>query len=164
MYQDVSIRQTDFLNTYFDTRIAKMAKPLGVDYMMDKRKRIDVVYVLIQKDETILMVKNGNSWSLPGGKREEGETLEEAARREVYEETGFTVQVNGLVNVNERIAANHDLFFTFKGEIKGGHIQLGRDPEIQTVEWVDLDMAQKRMPWYRDLRKLLHNHADYCIE
>jgi 8-oxo-dGTP diphosphatase len=131
---------------------------------MCKKKRVDVVYVLIQKNDTLMMVKNEESWSLPGGKREAGETLEEAAKREVYEETGVTVKVNGLVNVNERIAENHDLFFTFKGEIIHGHIQLGRDEEIQQVEWVDIEKAQKRMPWYPNLRKLFHNHADYRVE
>lgn len=110
------------------------------------------------------MVKNENSWSLPGGKRENSETLEEAARREVYEETGFTVKVDGIVNVNERIADNHDVFFTFKGEIINGHIQLGRDQEIQQVEWVDIDEAQKRMPWYQNIKKLFINHADYRAE
>jgi 8-oxo-dGTP pyrophosphatase MutT (NUDIX family) len=40
----------------------------------------------------------GGYWYLPGGGIEEGETPEEAARREVYEETGLKVEVGPLLH------------------------------------------------------------------
>jgi len=50
------------------------------------------------------MVKRGRPpgkdyWSLPGGKVENGETVEQTASREVLEETGLTVQLLGLIGV-----------------------------------------------------------------
>ena len=42
-------------------------------------------------------------WSLPGGKVEAGESLREAVVREVREETGIDVDVDGLIGVAERI-------------------------------------------------------------
>ena len=51
--------------------------------------------IVVLKDDTVLLVRRGKppnigSWTLPGGAQEVGETTEEAARRELMEETGIT--------------------------------------------------------------------------
>jgi ADP-ribose pyrophosphatase YjhB (NUDIX family) len=56
----------------------------------------------------VLLVRRGREpargkWSLPGGLVELGETLESAVCREVMEETGLDVRVEGLVAVLDRI-------------------------------------------------------------
>ena len=51
-----------------------------------------VVVVLNAVDELLMMRRaDGSGWGLIGGFMELGETVEETARREVYEETGLTV-------------------------------------------------------------------------
>jgi len=65
------------------------------------------VGVVVVRRSSVLLVKRGREpsrglWSVPGGLLELGETLEEAAKREVMEETGIRVRVEKLLDV-----ANH---------------------------------------------------------
>lgn len=127
-------------------------------------KRVDVAYVLISDPTTqrILMVQNDHgSWSLPGGMREPGETLQETARREAREETGLDVRVGPVVHVSERIWHEHTLFVTFRADIAGGRLGDGLLGDVMAVAWKDLDEAQRLMPYYGDLRSILTAAAPY---
>ena len=55
------------------------------------------VGAIVIKDGGVLMVKraalpNKNLWAIPGGMLELGETLQEGAEREIYEETGIRIK------------------------------------------------------------------------
>lgn len=85
--------------------------------------------VAVVKDSKILLVPHYNTnfaplqWYLPGGKVEFGESVEEAARREFMEETGYTVQLDTLLDVNEIIIKEkpwHSLSICYRGTITGG--------------------------------------------
>ncbi|MCG1023293.1 NUDIX hydrolase [Sutcliffiella horikoshii] len=115
-------------------------------------KRVDVSYVLLfdEVNEKILMVKNtgpiGSYYTLPGGAVEPGETLQQAAVREVKEETGLDVEVNGIQSVMEaffEVKGHHAIFFVFKGEVIGGEIEITLPEEIEEVVWMDVQEAEK---------------------
>ena len=58
-------------------------------------------YCVALKDGKFLMVHNTerNGWEMPGGKIEQGETVEDAAKRECLEESGYDVEIIGRRNI-----------------------------------------------------------------
>ena len=57
----------------------------------DEKEYTRVVCVCRYKDKYLFSYnKKRNGWEIPGGKIEEGETWGDAAKREMYEETGAT--------------------------------------------------------------------------
>ncbi|WP_346729161.1 NUDIX domain-containing protein [Lederbergia citrea] len=58
-----------------------------------------LVIVLNEKRQILLQNITDGTWGLPGGLMEIEESLEDAARREVFEETGLKIDTLELVNV-----------------------------------------------------------------
>jgi ADP-ribose pyrophosphatase YjhB (NUDIX family) len=58
------------------------------------------VVVQDERGRVLLMRRNGEgTWGLPGGGVEAGETWEQAARRECREETGWDIDLHGLLGI-----------------------------------------------------------------
>jgi len=58
--------------------------------------------VVVRRGHRFLLTqeqKYGNSWSIPGGRVELGESLVTAAVREVLEETGVPIRIDGVLRV-----------------------------------------------------------------
>jgi 8-oxo-dGTP pyrophosphatase MutT (NUDIX family) len=57
--------------------------------------------VLLVHDSTLLLERRTDNgmWGLPGGSLEPGESMEQVARRELFEETGFKAKSLELMNI-----------------------------------------------------------------
>lgn len=101
-------------------------------------------------------------WSLPKGHVESGETPEEAALREVYEETGLVGRIVAPLGIidfwfvveDKRI---HKTVHHFVIEAIGGELS-DEDVEVEAVEWIPFDQVVRKLA-YGDERRLVEKVA-----
>ena len=119
----------------------------------EKREYPDRPYVgvgmIIFRDQEVLLVKrnkdpNKGHWSIPGGRQMLGETVAEAAQRELLEETGVKVSPLLLVDVVDAIITDaegkikfHYTLVDYMGHWFSGESRAGDD--AQEVRWVHLN-------------------------
>jgi 8-oxo-dGTP diphosphatase len=114
------------------------------------------VGALVTKAETVLLVKRGKApsegkWAIPGGSVELGETLQQAAEREIFEETGIRIRAAEPVYTFDFIERNrhgrirfHYVIIDLAAEYLTGKIKPGDDADqaawIPFAELKDLEM------------------------
>lgn len=96
--------------------------------------------IAIVKDERILLTPHYQAdgktvWNIPGGAVSYGETLREAAERELLEETGYIGKAKDLLHVYEVIEPTesyHGIGIAFSGIIVGGELRAEEHPVFGT--------------------------------
>ena len=123
---------------------------------MKKRPIVGVGAVVIH-EERVLLVKRGKApfpgmWCIPGGKVRYGETLQQAAEREIHEETGITIKAGEPVYAFDTIDTEsgeqsyHYVVIDLQADYISGEPQ-ARD-DAQDVAWfgkeeIDQDEVQE---------------------
>lgn len=104
--------------------------------------------IVLDEDKRMLLVRQHHDgkdiWMVPGGGIEEGEYADEAAVREVQEETGLAIGVDGLLWHVEEVSERGQRFVNFflchvKGDAQ--RLALGHDPELGEDEQVLREVA-----------------------
>ena len=92
-------------------------------------------YLLIQEAREDIHGK----WNLPAGRLDPGETVSEAAKREIYEECGFSVELTGVCQIGSwKLVDNIAIGIIFSTKIVGGEINFNPD-EIMDAKWFTYD-------------------------
>ena len=120
---------------------------------------IVAVGVVVKQGHEVLLVRRLNEpsrgrWSLPGGAVELGETVQEAARREVQEECGLQVEPGEVLAVVDNIVHDeagrirfHYVLIDLLAEYVGGELapasDIGDARWVRAKELAELDVTEK---------------------
>jgi len=108
------------------------------------RNPTPTVDVILERDSKVLMVRRKKGpfkdhLALPGGFVNEGETVEDAMKREAMEETALEVhpiEILGVYSDPRRDPRKHIVTTVFVGIIVNGEIRAGDD--AASIEWIQL--------------------------
>jgi 8-oxo-dGTP diphosphatase len=103
-------------------------------------------------------------WSYPKGKLEEGETLEEAAQREVFEETGFICRLLRFIGHTEYIDRKGRPKVVAYWVMAADAGAFAVNEEVDEVRWLPVAAADQLLSYERDRELLAVVAADDQIE
>ncbi|MDP3998924.1 MAG: NUDIX hydrolase [bacterium] len=116
----------------------------------ENRPRIVVGGLILNKKKEILLIyslKWGGRFFIPGGHVEEGETIENALKREIEEEVGLKIRITRFLNFQEGIFSplyykrKHFIFFDYLCEVSGSGKVKPDKREVEEFIWTPPEKA-----------------------
>jgi len=113
--------------------------------------RVAAYAVIIDEDRILLAHWNSPTrpaWTMPGGGLDPGEDPMDAAVREVLEETGFHVELDGILGTDSQVIAEKDRFhgsgpiqalrIVYRAHVVGGELRNEEDGSTDEAAWFPL--------------------------
>ena len=127
-----------------------------------------IVGGIVKKDNKYLLVQEAKEscrgkWNVPAGHLEPNETFMDGAKREVFEECGYNVNLTGIARIgNKQSEDNTFASVIFSTEIIDGEIKYDKS-EILDVKWYTYDEIvnmrdELRGPWIIDAIKTVEDN------
>ena len=122
-------------------------------------KTIKVVAAIIEQDKKILIARRSYGdlagfWEFPGGKYEEGETGEQAIKREIWEEFDVEIDVkNYLCTVEHQYDSFYLVMDCFICTLKSEEMILH---DHSAIRWID--PLEENIDWCPADRKVIKNY------
>lgn len=114
-------------------------------------KKIEVVAAVIKREDKIFITRRGygefiDMWEFPGGKIEEGESREEALKREIEEELELDIDIKDFLTTIDYDYPNfHLTMHCFLCEVVGGELTLHAHNSVKWITFNELE-NQKWVP------------------
>ena len=132
---------------------------------MDKEKSCGALVCRRENDKIQMLIlkhRLGGHWSFPKGHVESAETERETALREVWEETGLTIDMvknfREMVTYSPKPGIEKDVVY-FLGYVHDSRTTMQVE-EVSEIRWVDLHKAQDFLTYYND-KQLLRSAKRY---
>ena len=136
--------------------------------MSEHRNPVPTIDIILQKGSDILLIKRKNDpfkdyLALPGGFVNEGESVEDAAKREAREETSLEIEpidILGVYSNPKRDPRGHIMTVVFVGIILSGSAR--PEDDSAEIEWVNLDQIQNKKLAF-DHEQIISDYAEWRI-
>ena len=137
---------------------------------------IIVVGGVLEKNDKYLLVQEAKKeirgkWNLPAGMLDLNENVFEGAKREVFEESGYDVELTGIAKIrNDMVAGDSFIGIIFNTKIVKHHIINNNKNEFMQAKWFSFDVIVvmrdelRSYEWIVEAIKAVENDKIYDLD
>jgi 8-oxo-dGTP diphosphatase len=135
----------DFKFHHCDEKSLMLVKKLIQDTVIPTAKNYTVgVGAIVRDKKQLLVIKDrfSNGYKLPGGHIDNNESIKDALKREVYEETGITIEFESIVNLGHFTKGQFNesnLYIVCTAKMLSKEITIHDSAEIIEAKWIDVE-------------------------